>query len=172
MEENKYTQFISKARNEAQKLGKVIVGCLSDKVLITNLANYIQPFIRYELTDRIIVHNEKCKCGRNSLWLEIEGRTDDTLLFENDVKIAPMSLYKILEEVKPIKRFQLIQRGAKQLELRLVSDHREKAFEEAKRELLFFFQSKGVKDLEIVLSDQLPQANPTSGKFKHIYRAE
>ena len=147
-------------------------GILSDKVLITNLANYIQPFIRYELTDRIIVHNEKCKCGRNSLWLEIEGRTDDTLLFENDVKIAPMSLYKILEEVKPIKRFQLIQRGAKQLELRLVSDHREKAFEEAKRELLFFFQSKGVKDLEIVLSDQLPQANPTSGKFKHIYQAE
>ena len=44
--------------------------------------------------------------------------------------------------------------------------------EEAKRELLFFFQSKGVKDLEIVLSDQLPQADPISGKFKHIYRAE
>ncbi len=147
-------------------------GILSDKVLITNLANYIQPFIRYELTDRIIVHNEKCRCGRNSLWLEIEGRTDDTLIFEDDVKIAPMSLYKILEEVKSIKRFQLIQRGAKQLELRLVSDHREEAFEEAKHELLSFFQSKGVKDPEIMLSDQLPHANPTSGKFKHIYRAE
>ena len=147
-------------------------GILSDKVLVTNLANYIQPFIRYELTDRIIVHDEKCKCGRNTLWLEIEGRTDDTLIFENDVKIAPMSLYKILEEVKAIKRFQLIQRGAKHLELRLVSNHREEAFEEAKRELLFFFQSKGVMDLEIVLSDQLPQANPISGKFKHISRAE
>ena len=147
-------------------------GVLSDKVLITNLANYIQPFIRYELTDRIIVHHEKCRCGKNTLWLEIEGRTDDTLEFENGVKIAPMSLYKILEEIKCIRRFQLIQTGAKQLELRLVSDQKESGFAEAKQELLAFFRSKGVEDLEIVLSDQLPQANPVSGKFKHIYRAE
>ena len=147
-------------------------GVLSDKVLITNLANYIQPFIRYELTDRVIVHHEKCRCGKNTLWLEIEGRTDDTLEFENGVKIAPMSLYKILEEIKCIRRFQLIQTGAKQLELRLVSDQKELGFAEARQELLAFFKSKGVEDLEIVLSDQLPQANPVSGKFKHIYRAE
>nr|MBQ4454009.1 phenylacetate--CoA ligase family protein [Clostridia bacterium] len=147
-------------------------GILSDKVLITNLANYIQPFIRYELTDRIIVHNEKCKCGKNTLWLEIEGRTDDTLVFENGVKIAPMSLYKILEEIKCITRFQLIQTGPKQLELRLVSDQKESGFAEARQELQAFFKSKGVEDLEITLSDQSPQANPVSGKFKHIYRAE
>ena len=146
-------------------------GVLSDKVLVTNLANYIQPFIRYELTDRVIIHNEKCRCGKNTLWLEIEGRTDDTLLFENGVKIAPMSLYKILEEIKCIRRFQLIQTGPKQLELRLISDQKEEGFAEAKQELLAFFRSKGVEDPEIVLSDQLPQANPVSGKFKHIYRA-
>ena len=147
-------------------------GVLSDKVLVTNLANYIQPFIRYELTDRVIIHNEKCRCGKNTLWLEIEGRTDDTLLFENGVKIAPMSLYKILEEVKCIRRFQLIQTGPKQLELRLISDQKEEGFAEAKQELLAFLKSKGVEDPEIVLSDQLPQANPVSGKFKHIYRTD
>ena len=147
-------------------------GDLSDKVLVTNLANYIQPFIRYELTDRVIVHNEKCRCGKNTLWLEIEGRTDDTLLFENGVKIAPMSLYKILEEVKCIRRFQLIQTGPKRLELRLISDQKEEGFAEAKQELLAFLKSKGVEDPEIVLSDQLPQANPVSGKFKHIYRTD
>ena len=147
-------------------------GDLSDKVLVTNLANYIQPFIRYELTDRVIIHNEKCRCGKNTLWLEIEGRTDDTLLFENGVKIAPMSLYKILEEVKCIRRFQLIQTGPKQLELRLISDQKEEGFAEAKQELLAFLKSKGVEDPEIVLSDQLPQANPVSGKFKHIYRTD
>ena len=82
-----------------------------------------------------------------------------------------MSLYKILEEVKCIRRFQLIQTGPKQLELRLISDQKEEGFAEAKQELLAFFRSKGVEDPEIVLSDQLPQANPVSGKFKHIYRA-
>ena len=147
-------------------------GVLSDKVLITNLANRIQPFIRYELTDRIVVHDEKCRCGRNTRWLEIEGRTDDTLLFDNGVKIAPMSLYKILEEVKPIRRFQLIQTAPKELELRLVSDEKDVAFAEAERELLSFFAEKGIEDLTITLSDLPPQANPISGKFKHICRAD
>lgn len=146
-------------------------GVLSDKVLITNLANYIQPFIRYELTDRIIVHNERCKCGKNTLWLEIEGRTDDTLSFDNGVKVAPMSLYKILEEVKSIRRFQLVQKSPEHLELRLISDDRDIAFAEARQELLSFLISKGVKDVRISLSDQLPQTDPVSGKFKHILRA-
>ena len=145
-------------------------GVLSDKVLITNLGNYIQPFIRYELTDRVIVHNEPCGCGKNTLWLEIEGRTDDTLLFENNVKIAPMSLYKILEEVPSIQRFQLIQTSEKRLVLRIVSDTRGMAFLQAEHELRRFLQSAGVQDVEIVLSDEMPQADPVSGKFKHIYR--
>ncbi len=145
-------------------------GVLSDRLLITNLANYIQPFIRYELTDRVIVHNEKCACGKNTLWLEIEGRTDDTLVFAGGVKVAPMSLYKILEEVKAIRRFQLIQTGQGQLELRLISGQREEAFAQARKELLDFLKTKGVENVQIVLSQEPPQADPASGKFKHIYR--
>ena len=145
-------------------------GQLSDKVLITNLSNYIQPFIRYEITDRVIVHNEKCSCGKNTLWLEIEGRTDDIFEFENGIKIAPMSLYKILEEIKSIKRFQMIQRSLKELELRLLADDKEKSFTIAKKDLESFFNSKEIKDITILLSEDEPQANKISGKFKHFYR--
>ena len=145
-------------------------GVRSDKVLITNLANYIQPFIRYELTDRVIVHDEPCRCGKTTRWIEIEGRTDDILTFEHGVQIAPMSLYKILEEVKSIRRFQLVQRSAGKIELRLIAEDKEQAFEAAKHELRTFFESKGLRGVEILLSDMPPQANPTSGKFKHICR--
>ena len=145
-------------------------GELSDKVLISNLSNYIQPFIRYEITDRVIVHNEKCSCGKNTLWLEIEGRTDDIFEFENGIKIAPMSLYKILEEIKSIKRFQMIQRSLKELELRLLADDKEKSFTIAKKDLELFFNSKEIKDITILLSEDEPQANKISGKFKHFYR--
>ncbi len=144
-------------------------GEMSDKVLITNLSNYIQPFIRYELTDRVIVHNEKCKCGRTTLWLEIEGRTDDILEFDNGVRIAPMSLYKVLEEVKTIRRFQLVQRASDRVELRMISDERVIAYEQAKHDLQQFFESKGLT-VEILLSEDPPQANKVSGKFKHIYK--
>ena len=144
-------------------------GVMSDKVLITNLANRIQPFIRYELTDRVIVHDEKCPCGRTTRWLEIEGRTDDILEFGAGVRIAPMSLYKVLEEVKEIRRFQLIQRAPDRAELRLIADDPEAAFAKARHDLQEFFGSKGLT-VEITLSDEAPQPDKVSGKFKHITR--
>ncbi|MCR4905202.1 MAG: phenylacetate--CoA ligase family protein [Clostridiales bacterium] len=145
-------------------------GVQSDKVLLTNLANRIQPFIRYELTDRIIVHDEPCACGRNTRWLEIEGRTDDTVTLPNGAKIAPMSLYKILEEVQSIRRFQLVQAAPDRFMLRLISDCREEAFAEAKQALAAFFAEKGFREAVITLSDDAPEADPVSGKFKHVVR--
>ena len=145
-------------------------GVRSDKVLITNLSKYIQPFIRYELTDRIILHNKKCKCGKSSCWLEIEGRTDDILEFENGILIAPMSFYKILEEIPEIKRFQLIQKSNNKLELRLHSDNNELIFEKAKKELKEFLKTKNITNIEIILSKELPQSNKISGKYNHVYK--
>lgn len=145
-------------------------GVMSDKVLITNLANKIQPFIRYELTDRVIVHDEKCACGRTSRWVEIEGRTDDILDFGNGVRIAPMSLYKILEEVPGMSRFQLVQRATDKLELRLIADDKNVSFEYAKKSLTDYFAEKGASGIEIVMSDDLPMPDKVSGKFKHIYK--
>lgn len=81
----------------------------SAKVLLTNLANRICPIIRFEITDRIVLHKEPCTCGNSRPWLTLEGRTDDILIFENGIRIAPLSIYAILKEVHGIERFQLIQ---------------------------------------------------------------
>ena len=35
------------------------------KVLVTNLANYVQPIIRYEIGDIITMATEPCDCGSN-----------------------------------------------------------------------------------------------------------
>lgn len=145
-------------------------GVLSDKVLITNLSNYIQPIIRYELTDRIILHKEKCNCGKDSNWLEIEGRTDDTLEFENNTLISPMSFYKILTNIKEITRFQLIQKSHQKLELRLDSLKKDIALKQAKKELQEFLSSKNINNVEIFLSEESPSVNKLSGKYNHIYK--
>ena len=134
------------------------------------MSNYIEPFIRYELKDRVIVHSEKWKCGKNTHWLEIEGRTDDILNFKDNIMIAPMSFYKILEEVKEIKRFQLVQRSINKLELRIVSDNKDEAFLVAKNKLQEFLNSKNITNVEILLSTEPPQANKISGKYNHIYK--
>lgn len=145
-------------------------GQMSDKVLITNLANRIQPFIRYELTDRVIVHDEGCACGKSTYWVEVEGRTDDILEFTGGVRIAPMSLYKILEEVPGIGRFQLIQKAPDKVELRLIAEDKRSSFEYASSALKDYFREKGTGEILITMSEESPASNKVSGKFKHIYK--
>lgn len=142
-------------------------GTQSSKVLLTNLANSICPFIRFEITDRIVMHNEPCPCGSTRPWLTLEGRTDDILLFDNGIRVAPFTLYALLKEVHGIHRFQLIQREGNQLELRLETDNKQRLFEQAKHKLEDYLRQNGVI-AEVMLSPDAPAVHPISGKFKHI----
>lgn len=142
-------------------------GQQSAKILITNLANFIQPIIRFEVTDRVILHNEPCPCGKPGLWLELEGRTDDILTFSNGKRIAPLSLYVILKEVHALRRFQLVQMEPDVLSLRLTADDRHSAFEQAKKAVTDYLRGEGI-DAEVLLSEEEPSADPHSGKFKHV----
>ena len=149
-------------------------GVLSDKLYLTNLYNYTQPFIRYEVTDRIIMHHEPCPCGNPSPWVELEGRTDDVTAFTEDgkeIRIAPLSLYAVLKEVHGIRRFQLLAYPGNRLELRLEEkdgENKTEAFEAAKACLEEYLALQGIRHVTVSLSEALPQQDPNSGKFKHI----
>lgn len=149
-------------------------GVQSDKILITNLYNYTQPFIRYEVTDRVVMHHEPCPCNNPSPWLTLEGRTDDILTFYEDgkiIKIPPLAIYATLKEIHGIIRFQLIAHGENKLELRItpgIGDEPQRLFEEAQKKLSAFLASHGVTTARISFSDLTPMQHPQSGKFKHI----
>src|SRR5206468_2721859 len=48
----------------------VPAGQAGARVLITNLANTIQPFIRYEIGDVVTMGNRRCRCGSPLPWIE------------------------------------------------------------------------------------------------------
>ena len=150
-----------------EKNQPVPFGTQSAKILLTNLANKICPIIRFEITDRVVLHNEPCACGNTRPWLTLEGRTDDILTFANGVKIAPLSIYAILKEVHEIERFQLVQMEGDELELRLIAEDRQQAFEKAKQAVEAYLLQNEVS-ATVYLSEKLPEANPISGKYKHI----
>jgi phenylacetate-coenzyme A ligase PaaK-like adenylate-forming protein len=55
-------------------------GTFGAKVLLTNLENFVQPFIRYELRDLVAWEREPCACGSPFPRLtSVSGRTDDVL---------------------------------------------------------------------------------------------
>lgn len=149
-------------------------GTRSDKILITNLYNYSQPFLRYEVTDRVVRHTERCACGNPSPWLTLEGRTDDVLRFcveGRDVKVAPLSVYAVLKEVQGIRRFQLLSHSDCRLELRLETTDgfdRADVFSRAKQALLEYLRTHGVMNASVALSEDPPKQQEGSGKFKHI----
>ena len=153
-------------------------GVRSDKLLLTNLYNYTQPFIRYEVTDRVILHHEPCPCGDPSPWLELEGRTDDVTVFREDgrvIRVAPLPLYATLKEVHELRRFQALVYPGNRIELRMEAQEgadRTAAFEKARAALEGYLAAQGVAHVTVVLSEDPPRQHPKSGKFKHIVNME
>ena len=150
-------------------------GKQSHSVLITNLANRIQPLIRYELTDRVTMFSEPCKCGRPFPVVQVEGRTDDILKFSTSngqiVHILPLALKTIVEEILGVRRFQLIQTAPDKLTVRLEVDEgnlRDQVWENVREALLDYFATQGLTNLSIEKSEELPQRHLKSGKYQHV----
>ena len=83
-------------------------------MIITNLINYAQPLIRYEMNDMIVL-DEPCSCGSNFRTIErIIGRRDDLLYFYNsnhEKKYVFPDLFArwIITESDLIREFQVYQ---------------------------------------------------------------
>lgn len=91
-------------------------------VLLTNLANHVQPLIRYELDDRVTLQAARCACGSSFPVLQVLGRSDDTLLLRppgaRPVRLLPLALSTVLEDEAGLFDFQLVQEGPHRLLLR------------------------------------------------------
>ena len=78
-------------------------GTPSDTVLITSLANRVQPLVRYDLGDSVTMYDERCPCGSAFPIMEVGGRQGDVLQFETDdgevVTIFPLSTVGDPEDV-------------------------------------------------------------------------
>ena len=60
----------------------VAPGQYGEKILLTNLLNYTQPIIRYEIEDVSGYANQSCRCGLSfPTLLPIQGRTTDFMYF-------------------------------------------------------------------------------------------
>ncbi len=94
-------------------------GALGHTTLLTNLANRVQPLIRYDLGDRVRVLSAACACGSSLPVIEVEGRVDDMLVLHNDlgqpVKLLPLALTTVLEDDAGVFDFQLQCRGTRSL---------------------------------------------------------
>lgn len=83
------------------------------KVLVTNLANYVQPIIRYEIGDILTMATEPCNCGNNMpLIHHVEGRDSDVFEIKTDegVRSLQPTIFELaLGRMLDVREYQLIQ---------------------------------------------------------------
>jgi phenylacetate-coenzyme A ligase PaaK-like adenylate-forming protein len=91
----------------------VPAGELGAKVLVTNLANYVQPIIRYEIGDMIQMATESCNCGSNLPLIDhVEGRDSDVfeIKTDNGTKSLQPTIFELaLGRLLDVREYQLIQ---------------------------------------------------------------
>jgi phenylacetate-CoA ligase len=145
--------------------------------LLTNLANHVQPILRYELGDRVRFVPGACDCGSTLPVIEVEGRCDDVLTLEDGhghaVHIPPLALSTVLEDEAGVFDFRLCQRGTHALRLELGSgDRAGRAMRErAATALRRYLRAQGLGAVRLALHDgTVTAARGRSGKQCRIVR--
>ncbi len=149
-------------------------GTPSHTALLTNLANHVQPVIRYDLGDSVTILAAPCGCGSAMPALRVEGRRDDVLAFDGDagpVRLLPLALATVMEEDAEAFDFQLVGRDARTLALRLPGGSGRTARRAAcHRALRAYLDANGLRAVSIVDDDAEPVRDARSGKLRRVLR--
>jgi len=141
-------------------------GMLSATVLLTVLANEVQPFIRYDLGDCVRFHTDPCPCGSPFRSFQVEGR-EATLVRVGGVTLSPLVFDLDHEHAR---RIQLVQTSEREFEVRIELADEAAAgdvFEEVIQSVKRVFRDNGLGDVAVKESQAPPQLT-ASGKFHEV----
>ncbi len=153
-------------------------GRRSHTVLLTNLANRVQPIIRYDLGDSVTERPDPCPCGNPLPAIRVEGRRDDVLRLPapdgRTVAILPLAVGSVLDEVPGVWRSQLVQTGPAALTLRL--DLRsgaapQQVWDRSCAALADYLDSQGVAGAQIHRDVEPTRHDVPGGKFRQVIYA-
>jgi phenylacetate-CoA ligase len=144
------------------------------RLLMTNLYNYTQPLIRYQLDDEIILDDKPCLCGSPfPIIKNIAGRQEEFLWFERPDRtreyIHPIVIVEFF--VPGLEKLQIIQTQKNELLMKvIIHGNRKETLSEIRRRMAEILKGKGLEnivsfDVEVV---QEIENNPRTGKFKLI----
>ena len=150
-------------------------GTAGSKVLITNLANHTQPFIRYEIGDVATMATTPCQCGSLLPRVErIEGRAADTFWIAEGDRYRQVinSVFKnAFDYTREVREWQAVQSGRNRVQVRLellpgARLDRPHAWSSLDRQLAMY-GFKGLIDVSLEVVPRLGP-DPKTGKFRRM----
>ncbi|MFC0809025.1 phenylacetate--CoA ligase family protein [Ensifer sp. P24N7] len=145
----------------------------SHTVLISNLANRVQPILRYDLGDSVLQRPDPCPCGNPLPAIRVQGRSADVLTFRTsggDVRVPPLALTQPIETVRGVTLFQLAQSEPERLELRLriaPMTNADTVWREAEAGLRKVLAENGLEHVVVERGGEPPEPG-RGGKFREV----
>jgi phenylacetate-CoA ligase len=139
------------------------------RLLVTNLANRVQPLIRLELSDAVTLTSRPCGCGRTLRRMErIDGRAEDVIWLPGAdgrrVAVVPMQ-FSVVARDRDVVEFQVVQEGSR-LSVSVVARGAAPGMEERLRAGLDKrLRSLGAQGVEIDVRRQGALARSAGGKL-------
>jgi phenylacetate-CoA ligase len=147
---------------------------LPGSLVVTNLYNYAQPLIRYQMDDEIILSSKPCPCGWPFPVIEkIAGRNEEILWFAKADGTKEFISPYVLEEflIPGLEKFQFVQPAADRLTMKAVIHGKRNsivpAIQKRMTEILSQKKLYNVVRLDIEFVDDI-RNDPKTGKFRLI----
>ncbi len=147
----------------------------SETVLVTNLANRVQPIIRYDLGDSVVLRSERCGCGSPLPVIEVAGRSEEVLVLADaagrQVRLLPLALEAVIEQATDAHPIQIVRVGGSGLRLRLPPlawPARNAAWTRVSTALRAWLDRQGLANVALELDADDAGLDPVSGKLRRI----
>ncbi|WP_430781535.1 phenylacetate--CoA ligase family protein [Actinoplanes sp. G11-F43] len=155
----------------------VPAGQPSHTVLLTNLANRVQPIIRYDLGDSVTVRPEPCECGNRLPAIRVSGRTADVLSFSGPsgvtVELPPLALGTLADRTPGVRLFQIVRESPQRLAVRLLTEpgaDGDGVWERVHEQVRALLDGHGLTGVVIERDPRPPERSP-GGKFRSVHSA-
>ena len=153
----------------------VPAGHPSHTALLTNLANRVQPILRYDIGDSVTGIPGPCPCGSPLPGIQVEGRRDDVLHLRAEtggkVAILPMALCTVVEETSGVRSYQILQAGPSRIRLRVEEVpgyDRNGVCKDLAVRLRTFLSAQGAASVEVEMTEERPVRNAAGGKLRQV----
>ncbi|WP_020575735.1 phenylacetate--CoA ligase family protein [Actinopolymorpha alba] len=146
----------------------------SHTVLLSNLANRVQPILRYDLGDSVLLRPNPCPCGSPFPAIRVQGRAADMLTFPTGrgehVSISPMLFGTALDRVTGVERFQVVQTAPTTLRVRLqpsAGADADRVWQAVRDEITHLLTEHKADHVTLERAEEPPQQSP-GGKYRRI----